>query len=119
MKKQKGNATQRIPDVILIPNLILLLLGVYIIYASKLDMDLEGYIILLGCLLPPITSFVICKIKKIDNDKKNKSLTIIVIMEIIIFALIVVWVMWPSINNSICSQWDNPSCWTENNKGNE
>ena len=29
------------------------------------------------------------------------------------------WFMWPNITNSICSQWDNPSCWTENSKGNE
>ena len=95
-------------------NTILLLLGISMLTVK--NMDFEGYILIALSLLTPIV-FVFTKVnKKLDDKKKRKISILIVVLEIIIINLWCLWLVWPSIENPICSQWDNPSCWSKTNK---
>ena len=86
--------------VYFVPNVILLLFGLFIIYMSKLNLEFEGNLVLLPCFLSPIVSLFIYKSKKISIEKKNKKLKVIALIDIVILALLIVWLMWPSIHST-------------------
>ena len=97
----------------LIPNVVSLLLGIFMLNIKY--MDLEGYILMMFLLIPPIVFIFTWFNKKIEDKKKRKISIFITVIEIIVVAGWFVWLMWPAIANPICSQWDDPSCWSTEN----